>query len=226
MVDITQNAELNLEASVCAAIEQLLEKAEPVFIPSGTLFRSPTLRASFIWIVSGSVRFYKHAADGREITLCRQGANQFCLLCLSRLILGDVPAYTRGVAETEVRGFVVAREECERAISHSPDFARYLLRTMTKHLHDVAALMSVVAFDKLDLRLACHLGRMFERSNNQPIEMTHDDIVREMGTSREVISRLLKRFENQGCIRLARGMIGPVALQELQDQLRGGSDNR
>jgi CRP/FNR family transcriptional regulator len=219
MVDITQNAELNLEASVCAAIEQLLEKAEPVFIPSGTLFRSPTLRASFIWIVSGSVRVYKDSEDGREITLCRLGPNEFCLVCLSNLILDDAPADIHGVTETEVRGLLVAREEFEFAISRSPDFALHLLRNMTERLHEIAALVSVVAFDKLDLRLACYLGRMFERSNNQPLELTHEAIAREMGTSREVISRLLKRLEHQGCIRLARGLIEPAALNELQTRL-------
>jgi CRP/FNR family transcriptional regulator len=120
------------------------------------------------------------------------------------------------VAETAVRGLTVAREEFERAIERSPELARYLLRIMTERLHEVTALAAATAFDKLDLRLACHLGRMFERSNNQPLRLTHDDIARELGTSREVISRLLKQFEQQGCIRLARGMIELVAPQDLK----------
>ena len=80
----------------------------------------------------------------------------------------------------------------------------------------MTALTAAAVFDNLDLRLACFLGRMFERSNNQPLKLTHEDIARELGTSREVISRILKQFEHQGCIRLARGMIDLVALQELQ----------
>lgn len=216
MANLAQGAGLNLKIPACLALERLLEQAETVDIPPGTsVFHAPTLCARFIWILSGSVRVYKHSADGREITLYRMGPNEPCLVCLSNLILG-IPTDTHGVAETAVRGLTVAREEFERATGRSPELARYLLRIMTERLHEVAALAAAAAFDKLDLRLACYLGRMFERSNNQPLKLTHEDIARELGTSREVISRILKQFEHQGCIRLARGTIEPIAPQELQ----------
>ena len=216
MANSAQGAGLDLKIPACSALERLLEKAEHVDIPPGTsVFHAPGLCARFFWILSGTVRVYKHSADGREITLYRMGPNEPCLVCLSNLILG-IPNDTHGVAETAVHGLTVAREEFELATGLSPELARYLLRFMTERLHEVTALTAAAVFDKLDLRLACHLGRMFERSNNQPLKLTHDDIARELGTSREVISRILKQFEQQGCIRLARGAIELVAPQALQ----------
>lgn len=216
MAILAQGAGLDLKVSACAALERLLEKAEPIDIPPGkSVFHAPGLCARFFWILAGTVRVYKHSTDGREITLYRMGPNEPCLVCLSNLILG-IPNDTHGVAETAVRGLTVAREEFERAIGLSPGLSSYLLRFMTERLHEVTALTAAAVFDKLELRLACHLGRMFERSSNLPLKLTHEDIARELGTSREVISRLLKQFEQQGCIRLARGAIELVAPQALQ----------
>jgi CRP/FNR family transcriptional regulator len=223
MANLAQGAGPDLKIPACVALERLLEQAKTLDIPPGTsVFHAPTLCARFLWILSGTVRVYQHSADGREITLYRMGPNEPCLVCLNSLILG-APTDSHGVAETAVRGLTVAREEFERAIALSPDLARYLLRIMTERLHEVAALAATAAFDKLDLRLACYLGRMFERSNNRPLRVTHEHIARELGTSREVISRILKQFEHQGCIRLARGAIEPVAPQELQGRTSGNS---
>lgn len=223
MANLAQDARLDLKIPACLALERLLEPAEIIDIPPGTsVFHAPTLCSRFLWILSGSVRVYKHSADGREITLYRMGPNEPCFVCLNNLILGT-PIDTHGVTETAVRGLTVERGEFERAIELSPDLARYLLRIMTERLHEVAALAATTAFDKLDLRLACHLGRMFERSNNRPLRLTHDDIARDLGTSREVISRILKQFEQQGCIRLARGAIELVAPQALQVRTGGNT---
>ena len=216
MANLTQGVGLDLKVPACTALKQLLDRAETVDIPPGTsVFHAPGLCARFFWILSGTVRVYKHSADGREITLYRMGPNEPCLVCLSNLILG-IPNDTHGVAETAVRGLTVAREEFERATGLSPELARYLLRFMTERLHEVTALTAAAVFDNLDLRLACFLGRMFERSNNQPLKLTHEDIARELGTSREVISRILKQFEHQGCIRLARGTIELITPQDLK----------
>jgi CRP/FNR family transcriptional regulator len=63
------------------------------------------------------------------------------------------------------------------------------------------------AFEPLDMRLACLLGRLFERSGNDSLDVTHQELSQELGTSREVVSRLLKKLEQQDCIILKRGQI-------------------
>ena len=63
------------------------------------------------------------------------------------------------------------------------------------------------AFETLDMRLACLLGRLFEREGTDTLNITHQELALELGTSREVISRLLKKLERRECVVLARGQI-------------------
>jgi CRP/FNR family transcriptional regulator len=223
MSNLAQVAGLELNIPACPALERLLLQADTIDIPPGTsVFHAPALRATFLWIRSGSVRVYKHSADGREITLYRMGADEPCFVCLNSMILG-ISTDTHGIAETEVRALAVTRENLEQAIERSPELSNYLLRIMTERLLEMATLAATTAFDKLDLRLACFLGRMFERSNNQPLRATHEDIARELGTSREVVSRILKQFEREGCIRLSRGAIELVAPEGLEAWTKSNS---
>lgn len=223
MSNLAQPAGLDLHIPACPALEQLLLQAESIQIAPGTsVFHAPAVCLKFLWILSGSVRVYKHSADGRQITLYRMGPGEPCFVCLNSMILGT-PTDTHGVAETMVRALAVSHEDLERAMERSPELSRYLLRIMTERLHEVATVAAAAVFDKLDLRLACFLGRMFERSNNRPLRATHDDIARELGTSREVVSRILKQFEHQGCIRLSRGAIELVAPRELEAWTKGNS---
>ncbi|HHO58596.1 MAG TPA: helix-turn-helix domain-containing protein, partial [Thiotrichales bacterium] len=61
--------------------------------------------------------------------------------------------------------------------------------------------------EPLDMRLACLLGRLFERAGTDSLEITHQELAQELGTTREVVSRLLKKLERQECIVLQRGKI-------------------
>ena len=72
-------------------------------------------------------------------------------------------------------------------------------------------LVQQVTFQRLDLRLACLLGKLFGSQHALRIQVTHDQLAKELGTKREVISRLLKEFEHMGCIRLLRGQIELVS---------------
>ena len=68
-------------------------------------------------------------------------------------------------------------------------------------------LMEDLVFNKLESRLACLLGGMFEASSGGVIKATHQELANELGTTREVVSRILKSLEQQGCLILSRGKI-------------------
>lgn len=114
----------------------------------------------------------------------------------------------------------IDREDLEHALGQSDDLACYLLRVLARRLHTVSALAADIAFEPLELRLACYLGYRFARAPGQPLKLTHENIARELGTTREVASRLLKHFERRGCIRLLRGAIEPVVPPTLIVHLR------
>ena len=82
-----------------------------------------------------------------------------------------------------------------------------MLISLTSRFHNVLELMEETVFESLDTRLICMLARLSKENNNNLVQITHEKLARELGSTREVISRLLKVLERQGCIKLGRGEI-------------------
>jgi len=187
--------------------ENIIQSTRYTRIPKGThLFRESDQCEGFMWLLEGTVRVYKHSREGREITLYRVTPGELCVLSLQSLLMGNgFPA--EAVADTNLVGLTMGQSDFDLAVDESKEFRRYLLKNLSQRLGDIVQLVSEVTFHRLDLRLACLMGQLFERSNGEPLQITHAQLAREMGTTREMISRILKEFENQQCIRLSRGEI-------------------
>lgn len=195
---------------------KLLLQARAVSFNTGTiLFRESDLCLDFMWLLDGTVRLYKYSQDGREVTLYRVCAGELCILSLNNLLHGR-PYMAEARCEEPVSGLLISGSEFQMAIDTSSGFRSYVLGTLVNRLDEVMRLVADVVFRRLDLRLACLLGQMFERTQGEPLEVTHDALAREVGTSREVASRILKEFEHQQCIRLSRGRIHLVSAQGLE----------
>lgn len=185
----------------------MLAKAKLHSFDAGTvLFHESMECRNLMLIVEGRVRVYKDSDDGREMTLYRVEPGQLCVHNLNNLV--DGVAYpVMAQAETPIRGLAIAREDFHKALEESTSFRGYVLRTLTERLAHMANLVSGLAFERLDLRVACWLIQQFERSRGRPIELTHSEIAHELGTTREMISRILKELEHKRCVQLARGRI-------------------
>ncbi len=193
----------------------LLEQTDRIHFPAGTvMFRESDACKNFLWMLEGTVRVYKHSPDGREVTLYRVEPGDMCVLSLNAL-LGGRPYPAEALAETDITGLVIAGSTLLPVIDQSDSLRRYVMKMLTDRLYETMALVSDIAFHRLDLRLACLLGQRFERSGGEPLCVTHAQLARELGTTREVISRILKEFEHQECVRLARGRIYLVSRQGL-----------
>jgi CRP/FNR family transcriptional regulator, anaerobic regulatory protein len=195
--------------------KNILEACKKLRVPSGThLFRETEQCQCFMWLLEGTVRVYKHSREGREITLYRVTPGEFCVLSLQSLLTGTgFPA--EAVADTELVAVTMSQADFDQAIDESKEFRRYLLQNLSQRLGDIVQLVSEVTFHRLDLRLACLMGQLFERSNGAPLKITHAQLAREMGTTREMVSRILKEFEHQQCITLSRGEIHLVSSEGL-----------
>lgn len=197
------------------ASEAILACARQTQIPAGTrVFRETERCRQFMWLLEGTVRVFKHSPGGREITLYRVNPGGLCVLSLQCLLCDEgFPAEAE--TETDVIGLALSRQDFNRAIDESGNFRRYLLKVLSRRINDVLELVSEVTFQRLDLRLACLLGQLFERSQGKPLKITHAKLARELGTTREMISRILKEFEHQQCIQLSRGEIQLVSREGL-----------
>ena len=156
-------------------------------------------------ILSGSARVYKLGESGRDITLYRVKPGQSCILTAS-CILSDsaFPAFAECEEPTEAVLLPSARVRDWAARSET--FRHYLFGLMSQRLGDLIGVVEEVVFRRLDQRLAGYLRERGARTD-QRIETTHQEIASDLGSSREVVSRLLKEFEGRGLIRTARGVI-------------------
>lgn len=171
-------------------------------------------------ISDGSLRVHEVSEGGREIVLYRVNPGDLCVLSLTSLV-DEVPYAAEAVTESPINGLVISQEQFQRALAGSEGFRNFVLSTLARRLSHVMSLVEEIAFRRLDSRLACTLYQLFERSDGDTLKITHQDLARELGTSREVMSRLLKEFEqSRACIRLRRGAIELVSRDGLAEYAR------
>ncbi len=210
-----------LEALLAQPWSDIFDTRTTRHIAKGTyLFRESERCTHFMWLLEGSVRVFKHSSSGREITLYRVTPGELCVLSL-QCLLEDKGFPAVAVAETELRGLTLSKAEFDRAIDNSSEFRRYLLRTLSRRLGDVVQLVSDVTFHRLELRLTCLLNRLFRESGGAAIQVTHARLAQELGTTREMISRILKELEMRRCIRLQRGEIQLVSAEAFPEMENG-----
>lgn len=190
-----------------AACWEMLNNAKLVSFDAHTVLYHQAMECSHLMlIVEGTVRVFKDSHEGREVTLYRVEPGQLCIHNLNNLVNGmgyPIMAQT----ETAMSGLVISRKAFHQALGDSTSFRQYVIRNLTERLSLLVNLVSGFAFDRLDLRIACWLNQQYERNCGKPIQITHNELAQELGTTREMISRILKDFEHKRCIQLARGRI-------------------
>jgi CRP/FNR family transcriptional regulator len=155
-------------------------------------------------VKSGAIRVQLISNAGRQITLYRVEPDAACALSTQCLLTGGVyPA--EGVAETEVSGFLLRGADVLRLIQEDEKFRAWLFRAYGARLTDLVLLVEDLLETNIDRRLAQHLIEAAGASGR--VERTHQAIVADLGTAREVVSRHLKDFERRGAVALKRGAI-------------------
>jgi CRP/FNR family transcriptional regulator len=186
-----------------ADLEQRLDR-ESAYIeaPAGTvLFESSSPCQAFPMPLTGSVRVTRAGANGRELQLYRVAPGESCIIT-SSCLLGHNAYPARGVAEGSLGAVVVPRALFSLLIEQHPPFRAYIFNLFGERLADLMQLVEEVAFRKLDQRLAALL-----LSKGENIHATHQGLADELGSVREIISRLLKNFQDQGMLELGREQI-------------------
>lgn len=198
-----------------AAASALIKAGRVVDVPAGqTLLTCCGHYSGVMWLLEGSVRVYRRAANGREATLYHVPPGDLCLLSLYTLFHDD-PHTAEAHSETRLLGIAVPAREMLTLVDRNPEIRRLVLKNLTGRLQELVELVSASVFSPLELRLACLLGKRFGQSQSEIVHATHQDLANELGCSREVVSRLLKEFEHMGCIQLRRGQIELLSQEAL-----------
>lgn len=193
--------------------EALYTQGNLLTVPAGTMLFSPGDRCTgFPLILDGVVRVGKTTAQGREILLYRVETGESCILS-SGCMLGQNDYAANGIAETEVTLFQIPPTVFQALLLAVPPFREFVFGMLGARLAEVMELVEEVAFHRVDERLArllIHRGPVLHAS--------HKALADELGSAREVVSRLLGSFEQRGWVELGRELVtvtDPKALAAL-----------
>lgn len=185
--------------------QELLQHAAVQRVPAGEFICWEGDSCNHLALVlSGTVRVYKVGENGREITLYRIEQNQSCILTAS-CILSRTKFPALAVVESDVQAVLIPAPILRQWVERYEVWRDYVFGLMSQRLASVIATVEEVAFRRVDVRIAEFLTRLAE--NQQEIKVTHQEIAFELGTAREVVSRILKDFEREGVITQARGTL-------------------
>lgn len=186
------------------AAEQLdagLQQAAWLDAPAGTpLFEEQAPCRGFPLVLRGEVRVARGSSQGRSLELYRVGPGELCVVSASCLF-GDQPLSAHGEAAVASRLAVLPPAVFEAWCTHAP-FRRFVFGVFADRLADLMALAEAVAFQRLDQRLAAAL-----LGHGEVLQTTHQALADELGTVREIVTRLLRRFERAGWLALGRERI-------------------
>jgi CRP/FNR family transcriptional regulator len=170
---------------------------------------------SIALLLSGVVRVYKVGITGREITLYRFGLGESCILTANAIL-----------SQQSFPAIATVEKDAEAAMIPSNDFRDWVRRyelwrefvfdLLSQRLASVMAIVDEVAFGRMDTRVASLLLQRLQPDGQ--IRITHQEIAAELGSSREVISRILEDFASQGLINLSRGMVEIMDIQSLESR--------
>jgi CRP/FNR family transcriptional regulator len=155
-------------------------------------------------VLEGQARVYKLGENGREITLYRVEPGETCIMTAS-CILSNVAFPAFAVTETEVEAVVIPPETLHEWLNKFQIWREFVFGILATRLADVISVVEEVAFRRVDRRIADYLLHSVHGGN--AVMRTHQEIAFDIGTSREVVSRILKDFEREGLISLSRGEI-------------------
>lgn len=183
-------------------LERVLAEAQLVRAPRGTvLFDARQPCRGFPLLLEGSVRVAKSSPGGREIVLYRVNPGQGCLLS-GGCLLGDTDYTARAVAEEDVTLLSLPPALFQELMLGFEPFRRFVFGMYGERLAEVMELVEEVAFRRLDARLAQLLV-----SRGPVLDATQQQLADELGSVREIVSRLLRQFEERGWVELSRNRV-------------------
>ena len=205
-------------AQVLPSLAELGLAVAPMQVPAGTtLFTENSPCRGFPLVLAGEIKVSRNSGDGRSLELYRVVPGELCLVS-SACLFRTQPLSAHGITTTASTLVLIPPDVFKRWLE-TPAFRNEVLGLFAERMADLTSLVDAVAFHKLDRRLAAALlGR------GPQLSMTHQALADELGTVREIITRLLRRFEREGWVALGREQIqiinGP-ALREMAATLGG-----
>ncbi|GGH36309.1 Crp/Fnr family transcriptional regulator [Paenibacillus segetis] len=169
-----------------------------------------------MFIMGGQIRIFKISPTGREITLYRVSSGQSCVLMMAS-ILGETEYEASVSIEENTEVLLLPVHVFRGWMDTIKPIRQYIYKQFIDRMTNVTQLLENIAFQPIPYRIAEYL--ILASANTDHILLTHEQLAIEIGTSREVITRVLRDFVNLGAIRLSRGKIKIIDHHILQNTL-------
>jgi len=204
---ILQQADTNL-------VHEFQQAAFFAHIPAGKdVFVEGDRVQAIALLISGVVRVYKVGETGREITLYRFGLGESCILT-ANAILSQQSFPAIATVEKDAEAVMIPADKFREWVKKYDVWRGFVFDLLSQRLSNVMEIVDEVAFKRMDVRVASLIGTRCRVHN--PTRITHQEIAAELGSSREVISRILEDFTERGFIRSSRGEIEVLDFEELE----------
>lgn len=182
-----------------------------------SLFHPGDACSHFVYVMSGRVRVDTLSPTGQQILLYRIKEGEFCIMTTACL-LGNNDYSVQAISETELEIALISKTDFLSSLNQSEAIRNFIFDGFCTRLSDVVNRMNNIATSTIDQRLASVLLEHTNKADNGTVlKLRHEDLAVEVGTVREVVSRRLAAFENQGLLARSRGQIDildPARLRE------------
>jgi CRP/FNR family transcriptional regulator len=195
--------------------EELEASATFVQLPAGEhVFREGDVCGSVVFLGRGAVRVFKAGETGREITLYHLEPGEACILNVA-CVVANVPYPAQAVTDVAVEAVVVDPGLFLGWMEKAAPVRSFVFRMMSQRFVSLLVRVEDLILSRLDRRLARFLLSA-SRSPDGIVHLTHEAVAAELGSAREVMSRLLKDLERRGAVHLQRGQIGILDEDQLE----------
>lgn len=187
-------------------VQRLMAEATAKSLAEGEILSHPgTYLTAIPLVLSGSLKVLRQSEEGHDLFLYYLTPGQTCAMALS-CCGSAAPSELLLVAE-EATEVVLVPVQLFDALMSYPDWKQFVAMTYAQRFHELLGTIDSIAFQKMDVRLADYLETKARQLRTRTLTQTHQEIATELGTSREVISRLLKQMEKTNQLRLHRNRL-------------------
>lgn len=157
-------------------------------------------------VLSGSLKVVRTDANGHEILLYYITPGESCIMSFLGG-LHDETSKIKAVVEEDAELLLIPVSKASEWVKKFPEWSDFIFKLYHKRFEELLSVVNAIAFQKLDERLLQLLTQKSKLTHSKEIVVTHSQLAEELGTAREVISRVAKQMENEGLIRLSRNKI-------------------
>lgn len=195
--------------------EFICNHSTDIVYKKGTTIHDSTECSGVIFVQSGCLRVYMMSDEGKDITLYRLYKGDMCMLSAS-CVLSSITFDVLIDAEEDSECYVIDGPAFMKISNDNPKVKIFSLETAVSRFSDVMWVMQQILFMSMDKRLAIFLLDESSRTGSDFIALTHEQIAKYIGSAREVVSRMLKYFVNEGIVKSSRKGITIIDKQRLR----------